>query len=144
MSRSAQDILRELGRVTSALLHEKGSIAPVDVFLRLGSLTQADYERWRRGQIPVLERVIQSNLTRITFILQALRRQSQRDHCPSSQGRNHQHPLSRCWNLPLARPLPSRSPLVRHSTSCCNAVSRCATSLVGTVRPSSRIKPPDG
>ena len=80
MSRSERDILRELGRVTAALLHEKGSIAPVDVFLRLGYLTQADYERWRRGQIPVLERVIQINLTRITFIMQALRRQSLQGH----------------------------------------------------------------
>ena len=76
MARSERDILRELGRVTSALLHDKGYIAPVDVFLRLGYLTQADYERWRRGQIPVLERVIQLNLTRITFIMQALRRHS--------------------------------------------------------------------
>src|SRR5919109_4974318 len=76
MARSDHDILRELGQVTSALLHEKGYIAPVDVFLRLGYLTQTDYARWRRGQIPVLERVIRINLTRITFIMQALRRYS--------------------------------------------------------------------
>ena len=80
MARSERDILRELGRVTAALLHEKGSIAPVEVFLRLGSLTQADDERWRRGQIPVLERVIQINLTRITFLMQALRRHSLQGH----------------------------------------------------------------
>ncbi len=80
MSRSERDILRELGRVTAALLHEKGSIAPVEVFFRLGSLTQADDERWRRGQIPVLERVIQINLTRITCIMQALRRHSLQGH----------------------------------------------------------------
>ena len=80
MARRERDILRELGRVTAALLHEKGSIAPVDVFLRLGYLTQADDERWRRGQIPVLERVIQINLTRITFLMQALRRHSLQGH----------------------------------------------------------------
>jgi hypothetical protein len=80
MARSGHDILRELGHVTSALLHEKGYIAPVDVFLRLGYLTQADYERWRRGQIPVLERVIQLNLARITFIMQALHRHSRQGH----------------------------------------------------------------
>ena len=80
MARRERDILRELGRVTAALLHEKGSIAPVEVFLRFGSLTQADDERWRRGQIPVLERVIQSNLTRITCIMQALRRHSLQGH----------------------------------------------------------------
>ena len=80
MARRERDILRELGRVTAALLHEKGSIAPVEVFFRLGSLTQADDERWRRGQIPVLERVIQINLTRITCIMQALRRHSLQGH----------------------------------------------------------------
>ena len=80
MLRHAHDMLREFGRITSALLQEKGSIAPVDVFLRFGSLTQADDDRWRRGQIPALERVIQLNLTRITFLMQALRRQSLQGH----------------------------------------------------------------
>src|SRR4030095_6587442 len=69
MSRSERDILRELGRVTAALLHEQGYIAPVDVFLRFGSLTQADDERWRRGQIPVLVRGIQINLAGLTGLL---------------------------------------------------------------------------
>jgi hypothetical protein len=80
MSRNAHAMLCELGRITSALLQEKGYIAPVDVFLRFGYLTQADYDRWRRGQIPALERVIQLNLTRITFLMQALRRQSLQGH----------------------------------------------------------------
>jgi hypothetical protein len=75
MSNRGHD-LAAMGRATAALLLEKGSIAPVDVFLKLGYLSPLDYERWRRRQVPALERVIRVNLSRITFLMQALRRQS--------------------------------------------------------------------
>jgi hypothetical protein len=79
MSNRGHD-LAALGRATAALLLEKGYIAPVDVFIRMGYLSPIDYERWRRRQVPALERVIRINLSRITFLMQALRRQSLAGH----------------------------------------------------------------
>lgn len=76
MAQNRSEHLRTLGTLTGALLRDKGYIAPVDVFLGLGALTQPDYLRWRHRQVLILERVIQLNLTRITFLMQALRRQS--------------------------------------------------------------------
>lgn len=78
MGRTTGDILQQLGGITSGLLRDKGYIAPIDVFLRLGYLTQADYERWRFRQVPILERVITINLSKISTVMHTLRRQSLR------------------------------------------------------------------
>jgi hypothetical protein len=83
MSNRGHD-LAAMGRATAALLLEKGYIAPVDVFLKLGYLSPLDYERWRRRQVPALERVIRVNLSRIRFLMQALRQQSLAGHLKPS------------------------------------------------------------
>jgi hypothetical protein len=48
-------------------------VAPVELFVEMGHLMPADLERWKRGQVPVLERVIRCNLTRAGRILRLLR-----------------------------------------------------------------------
>jgi hypothetical protein len=48
-------------------------VAPVELFVEMSLLPAADLERWRRGQIPVLERVIRCNLTKAGRILRLLR-----------------------------------------------------------------------
>ena len=64
----------KLGVVTSGLLREKGYIAFVDVFMRLGYLDPKDYENWRMKRVPCLERVITVNLSKINFIMKTVRR----------------------------------------------------------------------
>lgn len=59
--------------VVAKLLREKGHIAFVDVFMRLGYLSSQDYENWRRKRVPYLERVIQVNLGKINFIMKSVR-----------------------------------------------------------------------
>jgi hypothetical protein len=63
-------------RVTAAvdqLLKERHVVAPVEVFMQMGNLTKEDYENWRFGRIPYLERVIQGSLSKVNRILQILR-----------------------------------------------------------------------
>jgi len=79
-----RELQQNLGRITAELLREKGYIAPVDVFLKLGYLAPQDYEAWRRKQVPVLEQVIQVNLSRINFILRTLARQGRAGRLPES------------------------------------------------------------
>src|SRR5437773_9655543 len=55
------------------LLQEKGYIAPVDLFIRMGLLFPKSAEDWRRGRIPYLERVIRCNLSKASRILRILR-----------------------------------------------------------------------
>jgi len=48
-------------------------VAPVDVLLGLGVLSQADYEDWRFGKVPFLERVCKANLTQLARIMHEVR-----------------------------------------------------------------------
>ncbi|MGL5018519.1 MAG: hypothetical protein ACRDBP_10315 [Luteolibacter sp.] len=57
----------------SRILARKRFVAPVELFVEMDLLPAADLERWKRGQIPVLERVIRCNLTRAGRILRLLR-----------------------------------------------------------------------
>ncbi len=57
----------------SRILARQCFVAPVELFVEMNLLPPADLERWRRGQIPVLERVIRCNLTKAGRILRLLR-----------------------------------------------------------------------
>ena len=70
------DLQRKLSTVTRALLDEKGCIAFVDVFMALGYLSQKDYGAWRMKRVPYLEKVINANLSKISFIMKTVRRNS--------------------------------------------------------------------
>lgn len=73
-----KEIEKRLSTVTSELLREKGYIAPLDVFIRLGWLDVKDYEDWRRRRVPYLEAVIQGSLSRMSFTMKLLHRNSLR------------------------------------------------------------------
>jgi hypothetical protein len=63
-------------KVTAAvheLLKDGFVVVPVEVLIKLGYLTKEDYEDWRFGRIPYLERVIGCNLSKVNRILRILR-----------------------------------------------------------------------
>ena len=60
-------------RAVENLLREKGSVAPVELFIRLDLLSAESAEDWRRGRISYLERVIRCNLSKASRILSILR-----------------------------------------------------------------------
>lgn len=57
----------------SRILARQRFVAPVELFMEMNLLPATDLERWRRGQIPVLERVIRCNLAKAGRILRLLR-----------------------------------------------------------------------
>ncbi len=63
-------------KVTAAV-HEllKGGfvVVPADVLIQMGYLTKEDYEDWRFGRVPYLERVIGCNLSKVNRILRIFR-----------------------------------------------------------------------
>ena len=67
-----QELTRKLGPITSSLLKEKGYISMIDVFIRLGYLTDKDVEDWRMKRVPFLEKRIKVNLGKIGFIVKAV------------------------------------------------------------------------
>lgn len=69
-----QDLDKKLSLLTSQLLKENGYICMVDIFLGLGFLSKKDLESWRMKRIPYLERGIQVNLGKISFIIKTVRK----------------------------------------------------------------------
>lgn len=55
------------------LLQKERRISPIDLFIKLGLLSINDFEKWRKGQVPYLEKVINCNLSKAGRILQILR-----------------------------------------------------------------------
>ena len=60
-------------RAVEDLLREKGSVAPVELFIRMNLLSTESAEDWRRGRISYLERAIGCNLSKASRILSILR-----------------------------------------------------------------------
>lgn len=61
-----------IGVVHSSVYHQcqkRGYAAPVDVLMDIGVLSKENYENWRFGKIPYLEKVCSVNLRRLGFIL---------------------------------------------------------------------------
>jgi hypothetical protein len=59
--------------VVDQLLQDGSIVIPVEVFIQMGHLTREDYEVWRFGRIPYLERAIKCNLSKANRILRILR-----------------------------------------------------------------------
>lgn len=72
MSTNRHDLITQMNTTTSELLREKGYISFVDLLLRMGKLTQQNYEAWRNRKVPYLERVVTINLAKIGVLLRAL------------------------------------------------------------------------
>lgn len=60
-------------RAVEPLLARGKVVAPVDVLIGMGLLTPAKLEDWRFGRVPYLEKVIDSNLAKLSRLLRSLR-----------------------------------------------------------------------
>jgi len=76
MSLNRKELTAKISVATSELLKKKGYISFVDLFQSLGYLSNEDYESWRKGQVPYLEKIIRVNLMRINFIMKTVLKNS--------------------------------------------------------------------
>src|SRR5579864_3471331 len=69
---------RDLGeRVAAAAqqaLDNKKYVSAVDVLMGMGLLQQYNHDKWRRGEGPPLERVIQGNLSKLSETMRLFRK----------------------------------------------------------------------
>jgi hypothetical protein len=56
----------------NSILKEKHYISLVDIFVAIGVLSSKEYEDWRLGRIPYLERACKINLSKLSFIIKEL------------------------------------------------------------------------
>lgn len=64
------------GKIHSSMYHQlkrKGYATAVDVLMDLEILSKVNYERWRNGQVPYLEKVCNINLKKLSTILHEMR-----------------------------------------------------------------------
>jgi uncharacterized protein len=59
-------------RSVSDLLARQGFVSAVEVLMDMGKLSRKDYEDWRMGHVPFLERVVSANLGKLQVILREL------------------------------------------------------------------------
>ena len=84
VARNRRDLEQALSPITSELLRAKGYICFIDVFMKLGYLSRADYENWRFKRVPCLERVLTLNLAALNFVMKTVRRNSLNGHLKPS------------------------------------------------------------
>jgi len=88
------ELKKRVGNVGTLLVREKGYIAPVDVFMRMGLLSVKDYEAWRSGSVPYMEKVCGANLGQLSFIMSLLRENAAKGNLKPSFTAYHQWGIS--------------------------------------------------
>ena len=58
--------------VEKILAHER-EVKPLDAFFKMGMIEKKNIDRWKKGQVPYLERVLQGNLSKLSRVLRILR-----------------------------------------------------------------------
>lgn len=69
-----KELEKKTTAIINSLIYEKGYICSVDVLLRLEYLTQKDYEDWRFGRVPYLEKVCKVNLKKLSLTNRIIRK----------------------------------------------------------------------
>lgn len=74
MTPQNEDKLRErVERAAAAALEAKGEVSALDIFMGIGWLNPAHHRNWRTGRVVCLERVVQSNLKRVSASMRLFR-----------------------------------------------------------------------
>ena len=67
------ELADRVGKAAEAALAAQHYVSPLDVLLGIGWLDPGTLKRWRQGQIDCLERVVQTNLSRISEAMKLFR-----------------------------------------------------------------------
>ncbi len=72
-------------QAAEAALQEKQYVSPIDVLLWIGFLQTSPLKEWRLGRIPFLEKCIQANLNKISFVMKIFRAWARKKGLKSSK-----------------------------------------------------------
>jgi hypothetical protein len=80
-----------IARAVAEMLKTTNVVSPVELLLRLQRITKTQYEDWRFGRIPYLERVCSGNLSKLIRMLRIL------DHHARAIGLKPSQTVYRKW-----------------------------------------------
>lgn len=66
-------------------LKEKIYLSPVEMLIKMGVLSEKDYENWRFGHVPYLEKVCKTNLSKLSMMMKVLRAYARDNHLKPSR-----------------------------------------------------------
>ncbi len=71
-----KDLDKKVKRLIEHNIYEKGYVCALDILLQMDYLKQKDYEDWRFGRVPYLEKVCGVNLNKLKLINKSIRKHS--------------------------------------------------------------------
>ena len=71
-----KELEKKVKQFTSELAYKKGHVCSVDVLIKLRYITELDYQDWRFGKIPYLEKACQANLHKLSTVNRLIRKYS--------------------------------------------------------------------
>jgi hypothetical protein len=71
-----KELEKKVKQFTSELAYKKGYVCSVDVLIKLGYITERDYQDWRFGKISYLEKACQANLHKLSAVNRFIRKYS--------------------------------------------------------------------
>lgn len=74
MTMSNKELEKQVKQFVSELSYLKGFVSSVDVLIKLGYITQSDYQNWRLGKIEYLEKVCDANLHKLSTVNKFIRK----------------------------------------------------------------------
>ena len=72
-------LVQKVGASMRHQVNQNGYATAVQTLMDMGILSRADYERWRNGQVPYLEKVCNINLKKLASILDEMKRYAGRN-----------------------------------------------------------------
>ena len=72
-------LVQKVGASMHHQVNQNGYATAVQTLMDMGILAKADYERWRNGQVPYLEKVCNINLKKLASILDEMKRYAGRN-----------------------------------------------------------------
>ena len=79
----------------NAVMHRNQNLTYPELFIELGILSEKDFSAWKAGQVPFLEKVVQSNLTKLARIMTAVRRFAREKQLERISGPKPRKPYSK-------------------------------------------------
>lgn len=67
-----QELQEKVDDTVHQLIREKGYVSPLDLLLKMENISSKQVEEWRFGKIQYLERVVQGNISQLSYILTKL------------------------------------------------------------------------
>ena len=69
-----KELEEKVKHIAISLIYEKGFVCSVDILLKLNYLKKGDYESWRFGRIGYLEKVCNTNFSKLSLINKTIRK----------------------------------------------------------------------